>query len=344
MTPTTTTTTPKRPNLSSGPHWPGCRGLMASAFTAAALFSQGCGAGDGGSSPSSSSAPTASTDQAVPPAGGAAQADRQPADAAPSSGKPVFPRAGNGASSPINVGTLVADGATTETLSLFLPVPDGDIDDDSVVIVEYREAGAANWSQALDLYKNHRNDVAPYAGMIFGLRPDTGYEVRITVQDPDGVNGAAQQTLALRTRAVPPVVRALDNNTVRVAGSAELKAAVDKALPGQVILLAPGRYDGTLHVHRRNGTEKAPITIRGAEDFKSVVSGNAAQWAVKIEESSHIHIEQLAIRDAVVGIEIRDWSKTGRATAGNVIRRSGGVHGDSVPSGAANLSSSAAQP
>ena len=232
---------------------------------------------------------------------------------------PIFPKPAVASSSPIHVGKLLLDGATTETLSLFLPLLGGDTDDDSTVVVEYREAGRGPWRQALDLFKHHKAEVAPYAGMIFGLKPDTRYDVRITVLDPDGVEGEAQQTVTMRTRALPPVIRADSGNTVAVSNTAELKAAIDKAQPGQVILLAPGTYAGMIRIYRKKGTRTAPITLRGADDFKSVISGGEEQ-ALIIEESDYIHIERLHITGAPTGIYVRNWTDKDHATRGNVIR------------------------
>ena len=235
--------------------------------------------------------------------------------------KPVFPKPANTIASPITVGRVVTDGATTETLSLFLPVTGGDTDDDSVATVQYRQAGTTPWKQALDLYKNHKTQTAPFAGMIFGLKPDTDYEVRVDVQDPDGVKGLAEQTVTLRTRAIPPVIRAGPANTVRVATTEALNTAIKNATPGQVILLAPGTYQGTIRIYGKKGTKAAPITIRGTGDFKSVITGGGKNRVLMIEESDYIHIEHLHLTDGPDAIDVRNWSKSGTvATVGNVIR------------------------
>ncbi len=42
-----------------------------------------------------------------------------------------------------------------------------------------------------------------FAGSIFGLAPDTEYEARFTLTDPDGVSGEAVKTVTVRTRAEP---------------------------------------------------------------------------------------------------------------------------------------------
>ena len=42
-----------------------------------------------------------------------------------------------------------------------------------------------------------------FAGSILDLEPDTEYEVRLTMKDPDGVSGQAVQTTKVRTRGEP---------------------------------------------------------------------------------------------------------------------------------------------
>ena len=228
---------------------------------------------------------------------------------------PVFSRAKNTAVSPITLGALEGDGATTETLSLYLSVSAGDEDDDAVALVEYRQSGTSEWRQALDLFKHDKTPVAPFAGMIFGLEPDTSYDVRVTVHDPDGVIGNAVQTLTVRTMAVPPVVEATTENTVAVKTAAELQTALNAALPGQVIQLAPGTYDADFIIKQRNGTLGLPITIRGAADFASVIDGY-----FMIHDSNYIHLEGLHITNTSNGVLIRDWETNGDGTVGNVVR------------------------
>src|SRR4026209_1451285 len=42
-----------------------------------------------------------------------------------------------------------------------------------------------------------------FAGSILDLQPDTEYEVRLTMKDPDGVSGTSVQNVKVRTRAEP---------------------------------------------------------------------------------------------------------------------------------------------
>ncbi len=90
----------------------------------------------------------------------------------------------------------------------------GDTDHDATVEVSYRRAGATAWSPALPLlrlngeriYAESRIDlIAPnmFAGSVLDLDPDTAYEVRLVMSDPDGVAGAAERVVTVRTRAEP---------------------------------------------------------------------------------------------------------------------------------------------
>ena len=83
------------------------------------------------------------------------------------------------------------------------------------VMVQYRRAGASEWSDALPLLriggekvfrsKEYLEYWTPhmFAGSIFDLEEDAAYECRLEMIDPDGVSGQAVHTVTLRTRGVP---------------------------------------------------------------------------------------------------------------------------------------------
>ncbi len=70
-----------------------------------------------------------------------------------------------------------------------------------------------------------------HSGSIFDLKPDTGYEIQLSLSDPDG--GSEERTLKAHTRAVPK------------AGSS-----------AEIVYIKPGIYD-TLHTH--SGTKERPV-------------------------------------------------------------------------------------
>ncbi|HET9362408.1 MAG TPA: hypothetical protein VFO58_21800, partial [Vicinamibacterales bacterium] len=90
----------------------------------------------------------------------------------------------------------------------------GDDNRNASVAVSYRKAGTTDWRTALPLlrlqgeriYAESRVDVvAPnmFAGSVLDLEPDTAYEVRFLISDPDGVGGPASRAVSVRTRAEP---------------------------------------------------------------------------------------------------------------------------------------------
>ena len=95
----------------------------------------------------------------------------------------------------------------------------GDDNRNAVVQVSYRKKGETRWKQELPLlrlqgeriYQNQGvfDVVSPnmFAGSILDLEPDTAYEARFVMSDPDGVEGqngrTATKTVTVRTRSEP---------------------------------------------------------------------------------------------------------------------------------------------
>jgi len=97
----------------------------------------------------------------------------------------------------------------------------GDDNRNAAVAVTYRIRGESNWRPALPLFRmggefiagpkpqygglNYYNYTVPpaFAGSVLNLQPDTEYEVHFAMSDPDGVRGAAEKTVTVRTRKLP---------------------------------------------------------------------------------------------------------------------------------------------
>jgi hypothetical protein len=94
---------------------------------------------------------------------------------------------------------------------------EGDDNHNATVEVSYRKKGDSNWKKALPLlriqneesiekfFNNSIDYVTPnlFAGSILDLEPDTEYQCRFIMSDPDGVVGRAQKTVTVRTRPEP---------------------------------------------------------------------------------------------------------------------------------------------
>ncbi|MDD9997408.1 MAG: hypothetical protein OXQ89_06640, partial [Rhodospirillaceae bacterium] len=90
----------------------------------------------------------------------------------------------------------------------------GDSNRNASVAVSYRPRGQTAWAAAMPLLRLQRERIyavsrvdliAPnmFAGSVLDLLPDTEYEVRFAMSDPDGVHGTAERVLTVRTRAEP---------------------------------------------------------------------------------------------------------------------------------------------
>ena len=87
----------------------------------------------------------------------------------------------------------------------------GDENRNATVDVSYRATGQTAWKEAMPLLRMGGEQIfrSPYtvpdsfAGSILDLEPDTEYDVRLTMKDPDGVSGTAVQNVKVRTRGEP---------------------------------------------------------------------------------------------------------------------------------------------
>ena len=90
----------------------------------------------------------------------------------------------------------------------------GDENRNARVEVWYRKTGEASWQDALPMlrlngeriYSESRLDIITpnmFAGSVLNLDPDTRYEVKFSISDPDGVVGNSERLATVSTRAEP---------------------------------------------------------------------------------------------------------------------------------------------
>ncbi len=110
-------------------------------------------------------------------------------------------------------GELIVDPPTLMSLGFAWSI-EGDDNRNAQVSITYRRKGEKDWLQGLDLLRLQNEEIfvrgsldytAPnmFAGSLFDLEEDTEYEVRLRLQDPDGVNGESEKNVTVRTRAEP---------------------------------------------------------------------------------------------------------------------------------------------
>jgi len=141
----------------------------------------------------------------------------------------------------------------------------GDDNLDCRVTVSYRKAGSSRWLEGMPLRRIKAGSSTgtdpifswknKLSGSIFDLDPDTGYEIRLVLDDPDG--GHAETTVTARTRPVP---RAPADSVVKRADSTTFASVFAAASPGDVILLGRGHYgNGIVY---KTGEPGRPIVVR----------------------------------------------------------------------------------
>ncbi|MGE3268392.1 MAG: hypothetical protein AB7P40_06570 [Chloroflexota bacterium] len=158
------------------------------------------------------------------------------------------------AESATHVGTVRLT-ATFTSIGVELPF-DGDANSSSTALLEFRPAGEDTWRQGLPLWRTADPAGAAFYGSALLLDAGAEYDVRVTVADPDGVTGEAQQVAAIMTRAddIPApetltpthYVRADgdDKNTGQTPATAwrTLDQAFRNAPAGAVVQVGPGFY------------------------------------------------------------------------------------------------------
>jgi len=175
-----------------------------------------------------------------------------------------------------------------------------------------------------------------FAGSILDLKPDTEYETRFELKDPDGVTGEAVKTARVRRRGEPKA--ATDGRMLHVyppgfkgekqepsftglkdayygSGRGDWSVVSErKAQPGDIILVHAGLYksdrlnysdplglpfDGT-YVLSLDGTPERPIVIRGAGDGEAIFDGDGAHYLFDVMGTSYNVFENITIRNTNV--------------------------------------------
>ncbi len=134
----------------------------------------------------------------------------------------------------------------------------GDGDGDASATVEFRKQGDDAWRKGIDFMRIDFEDLDFVAGSLIDLDPATTYEARITLVDPDGVDGEASRTVPFTTRGEPTFpaggktwhiypdghdgatqtpLLAVDNDWRKVIADAR-----SRVMPGDTILAHAGTY------------------------------------------------------------------------------------------------------
>jgi hypothetical protein len=218
----------------------------------------------------------------------------------------------------VTPGAVVAEPSTPTSLALRWPIV-GDRNLDAMVGVAYRKAGGDSWSEAYPLFRTFNDRVSPdnavrdghlFAGSIVDLQPDTEYEVRLSLDDPNG--GSAERILRMRTAPVPRLPTTLQRRHVvpLAAGQAAggsgtqadpyrgLRTALQRAQPGDLLALASGSYSDGPFVPSGSGAQDRPIAVQGPADGSAVLDGRGTDVLVDVAGRGHWWFDRLSLRGA----------------------------------------------
>ncbi len=246
-------------------------------------------------------------------------------------------------------GKLFVEHPTLLNLGFEWPVR-GDANRNATVAVQFRLVGESDWRQALPLvriggenvYRRRENldYTVPdgFAGSILNLQPETEYECRFELTDPDGTTGATTQTVRVKTRSEPQSskegrklhVYPSDHQGKREepsfssllqayygAGLGDWNVVWERRVqPGDTILVHAGLYksdrlnyvdpqmmpfDGTMSLTLK-GTAEKPITIKSAGDGEVIFDGAANHRLFDVMASQYHIFDGLTIRNTDVAI------------------------------------------
>ncbi len=218
---------------------------------------------------------------------------------------------------------------------------EGDDNHNAAVAVQYRKKGTTAWKEGLPLLRLQNEEaggsitpayVVPnmFAGSILDLEPDTEYECKFQMSDPDGVDGIKQKMVTVRTRPEPKPFaggRILHAYPGDYKGSKEEPAVVGLIMafrgdlePGDTILVHAGVYqsDGTRYNNylrtgvgsdglgttrlTKSGTPEKPIVIKSAGDGEAIFDGGGGAILFDVMGANYLYFEGLTFRNTEAAI------------------------------------------
>ncbi len=224
----------------------------------------------------------------------------------------------------------------------------GDDNRNAAVAVAWRKAGETAWREGLAPLRLQNETVRyisfdwtvpnMFAGSLFDLAPDTAYEIRLRLTDPDGVTGPKERILTARTRAEPtpaaggrvfhvyprdftgtklepnfPSLMAAYNTGAN--GADFVNTYPPRVQPGDVILMHAGTYkenrtlygargnstlfDGTFYL-TVDGTREKPIVIKAAGDGEVIFDGQGAPVLFDLTAADYTYVEGITVRNTEI--------------------------------------------
>jgi hypothetical protein len=219
--------------------------------------------------------------------------------------------------------------STYECISVYLSFS-GDSNENSQTRIEYRKEGESAWKLGHDLVVDRRQQVTggtkthfgtydnPYCnqwrGSLVGLKPNTSYEVKVTLEDTDGVKGSPA-TATIKTRN--DVIALGKGATYYVspqgsdagAGTLEepfktIQTAMTRIQEGDTVYIREGTYEEEVRIGT-SGSEENWVTILPHAKEKVTLKGPSSSILINFSESiHHVRIQGLTITGGRMGVNI----------------------------------------
>lgn len=265
-------------------------------------------------------------------------------------GAPTFGQIASSPRNAVTTGELLVEPPTLINLG-FEWFIEGDENRNAEVTVEFRQQGDSPWSSALPLMRlqGERISVGPqfdvivpnmFAGSVLDLEPDTKYEVRFEISDPDGVIGDSTRRVTAQTRAEPvpydngrvfhvyprgftgtklePSFEGLMCAYNLACGAGDFATAGRPRMqPGDTILMHAGLYtnnryeygsanrtypyEGTYFL-TADGTPERPIVIKAAGDGEVIFDGDGNFALFNVMTADYTYFEGISFRNTEFAI------------------------------------------
>lgn len=224
----------------------------------------------------------------------------------------------------------------------------GDTNRNAKVTVQYRQLGMKQWFDFIPLLRVGNEKCGTpewnfttenmFAGSIFDLQPDTQYECRLVLTDPDGVEGIAEKTVRVKTAKIPeinnigevrhvypenwqgekeqPAYNGLLHAYYGYPRYADWILTTDPVKAGDVILIHTGEYkadyknyrdyhgltfDGTYFL-TQDGTSDKPVVIKAAGDGEVIFDGSGTAVLFDVTAADYTLFQGITITNTEVAI------------------------------------------
>ncbi len=161
--------------------------------------------------------------------------------------------------------------------------------------IEYKEKSVSEYRQGHYFVRYDGNHMAT---SLFNLKNNTIYDIKITLNDPDGVAG---NNVVYKTLTTKPEFKIPNpSRVIFVSNQSQLDKAAAKLKPGYEIRLAANTYKDGINLSNVKGTAAHPIVFSSQSKQKPLITGCA-----NITLSSYIVLNNLEVHNEAGGVSIK---------------------------------------